>query len=103
MTIDRIGAGTINIELSIQGLTNKNWENLQSAEVMVLEPDGGKIYIPADKVAIDKENKKLIFNVTVSKEGEHVVVAKLNFKNNKYTITYQPYRFYVSNWWEVAL
>jgi len=103
MIIDKVGAGTIRIELSIQGLQDEDWQNLQSAEVVVIEPNNHKIFIPSNNIELDKDNRKIIFDVKVEQEGEHVVVAKLNFKDGKYTVTYEPYRFYVANWWEVAL
>ena len=103
MTIDKVGIGTIRIELKIQGLKDEDWQNLQSAEVVIIEPDGNKAFIPSDKIQIDKTNKQLIFNFTATKDGEHVAVAKLNFEDGKYTVTYEPYRFYVANWWDVAL
>jgi len=103
MTIDKVGIGTIRIKMTIHGLKEEDWERLQTAEVAIIEPDGHRVFIPPERVTINKQDKQLIFDFTATKEGEHIAVAKLNFNDGKYTVTYEPYRFYVANWWDVAL
>ena len=95
--MERVGLGKILLELTLDGIRDEDKDHIRNVEVQIKEPDG-KIW--KTQALYDRENNVIKFIHIATKKGTHKVSAKINFDDDYFITSIEPFVFYVSSDWE---